>query len=364
VRKGWPLIGRREELDRVIGRLVHGEAAALVVDGPAGVGKTRLASEAVRAATGRGVTVHRVPATRASASIPFGACAALLPPRVATATEAGLLRVVAAELVAGAPGRVAVWADDAHLLDPASAALLHHLAVASPVFVLLTLRAEEAPPDAITALVKDEPIEQVSLGPLGSSEIVMLLEEMLEGQVDGALAAHLTRLCEGNPLQLHELVTAAHTAHALSRVSGIWRSTGPIFGRDLPMAVRDRLNGLTPRERDSVELVALAEPVDLDLAEELLEPEVAARLDRHGLLTLGGEEVVAPTEQDPRAVPSLLEDRAHEAGLADARHAAGHDHRARTLCARRSRDVLSAPSSVSRSSSASAIPHAACSCRR
>lgn len=125
----WPLVGRREELGRLVAALVRGQSRAVLVDGAAGVSKTRLAAAAVEVATRRGVNVHRVAATHAAASIPFGACAGLLPGRPVTPTEAGLLREVAAGLVGSASGRVAVWVDNAHLLDPASAALVHHLAM-------------------------------------------------------------------------------------------------------------------------------------------------------------------------------------------------------------------------------------------
>src|SRR5207244_2921737 len=60
--------------------LARRESAGVIVSGEAGVGKTRLAAEAVRAAEAAGCATFRVTATRAAATIPFGAFAQLLPP--------------------------------------------------------------------------------------------------------------------------------------------------------------------------------------------------------------------------------------------------------------------------------------------
>src|SRR4051794_25423952 len=76
----WPLTGRTEELQR-LGALVRaGDVAGVVISGPAGVGKTRLAHEGLRLAEAVGHPVASVTATRAASSLPFGALAPMLPP--------------------------------------------------------------------------------------------------------------------------------------------------------------------------------------------------------------------------------------------------------------------------------------------
>src|SRR5438552_17458376 len=74
----WPLVGRTAELERVDGLLRRG-AGGVVLAGPAGVGKTRLASECLGLAEQRGFAQVRVGATEAAAALPFGAFAPLLP---------------------------------------------------------------------------------------------------------------------------------------------------------------------------------------------------------------------------------------------------------------------------------------------
>ena len=73
----WPLTGREEELRRVAAAIRPG-AAGIVVAGPAGVGKTRLAREAPAVRKGRGATVVWAQGSTAARSFPLGAFAGLL----------------------------------------------------------------------------------------------------------------------------------------------------------------------------------------------------------------------------------------------------------------------------------------------
>ena len=89
----WPLIGRGAELAFVVDAIVAQDCGGIVLAGGAGVGKTRLASEVVRAAAGQRCATEWVAATRAGASIPFGSFAHLLPDFVlATVDQLGVLR--------------------------------------------------------------------------------------------------------------------------------------------------------------------------------------------------------------------------------------------------------------------------------
>ena len=59
----WPLTGRAEELLVIDEALAAGEHAGVVIAGPAGVGKTRLARAAAESAAHSGWSVHRVAGT-------------------------------------------------------------------------------------------------------------------------------------------------------------------------------------------------------------------------------------------------------------------------------------------------------------
>src|SRR4051812_14145077 len=122
----WPLIGRSSELAQVLDCVAGPSAGAIVVAGAPGVGKTRLANEARRRAEANGLPTARATASRAAASIPFGALAPLLPRSESLVDgRLDLLRRAAdwmadrAAPVAGSDGerRLVLFIDDAHLLD-------------------------------------------------------------------------------------------------------------------------------------------------------------------------------------------------------------------------------------------------------
>lgn len=72
----WPLAGRDAEL-RLIKESTNNESdgSGIVIAGPTGVGKTRLANEALDRAGAHKRPVHRFVATETSRCLPFGAFA-------------------------------------------------------------------------------------------------------------------------------------------------------------------------------------------------------------------------------------------------------------------------------------------------
>src|SRR5438309_813404 len=81
VQGDWPLVGRAAELHRLRQLIATAGTAGVVIAGPAGVGKTHLATEALKVAEATGLCTARVTATRAAATLPLGALAGLLPAR-------------------------------------------------------------------------------------------------------------------------------------------------------------------------------------------------------------------------------------------------------------------------------------------
>ena len=78
MKPSWPLVGRERELGHIAALRADG-AGGVVIAGEAGLGKTRLASEALAVADAGGAATARLAATRAAASIPLGALSAVLP---------------------------------------------------------------------------------------------------------------------------------------------------------------------------------------------------------------------------------------------------------------------------------------------
>ncbi len=286
----WPLVGRRAELALVDEALGAPGTSGVVLAGAAGVGKTRLAREALTAAEAQGWVVRWAVATEAAASIPFGALAPLLP----AVDEAGedrleLYRRAAADLVQGAGGGpLALGVDDAHLLDAASATLVHQLALRADGFVVVTIRTgAPATPDPVVALWKDGLAERLELQPLDRDEADALVACGLRGQVDGTTLDGLWRLTRGNPLFLRELILGGLASGALSEAAGVWHWDGPITAAPrLVELVEAGLGELDAGERDLVELLAFGEPLDAGLLERMVPAPVLAAAERKGLFSV------------------------------------------------------------------------------
>ena len=146
MKRPWPLTGRDEELRRVAAAIRPG-AAGIVVAGPAGVGKTRLAREALAVSGGRGVTVVWAHGSTAAQPLPLGAFAGLLDVLEGDAAET--IDRALDQLARQRPLVLAV--DDAHLLDEHSAIVLHRVVLRRLAPVLVTVRTGEPTPDTVTS---------------------------------------------------------------------------------------------------------------------------------------------------------------------------------------------------------------------
>lgn len=291
MRGEWPLSGREAELRR-FGQLLAGDGCgAVVLAGPAGVGKTYFAGHCLRLAKRAGYTVAEVTGTNAAAGLPFGAFAHLLPSRDhgqagAVDREADLFRRLAGRLVerAGPKGMV-LFVDDAHMLDGASAALVRHLVASRLVFVLATIRSASPAPDAITGLWKDQHAERIDLRGLDDQAVADLLPKVLGGSVDPAATASLTTRSSGNMLFLRELVYGALDNGTLRQEHGIWRLVGALAPSErLSELVQIRLEALSPQERDLLEIVSFGEPLGPGEMATLADPATAEALERMRLL--------------------------------------------------------------------------------
>lgn len=291
----WPFVGRERELDQVESALATEGCPGVVLYGAAGVGKSRLAREALARAGSRGVAVEWVQATRAAASIPLGAFAALLPDAVDSRDHAQLLRGVAAELARRTSGRLLLGIDDAHLLDEVSAALTLHLAMAGSAFIVATVRDDQPPDDAITTLWKDAGAVRIDLTTIDEAQAGVVLEHALSGPVGLGLRRWAFRRSAGNLLFLHELITDGLATGAIDYRDGAWqvqRDAGP--GRALSEMVLQRLRGLDAPEREAIELLSIGQPLPLDVIEQLVDDRVLSGLEAHELITIGPLEEGAP----------------------------------------------------------------------
>ncbi|MFG1709699.1 LuxR C-terminal-related transcriptional regulator [Nonomuraea sp. M3C6] len=284
-RSGWPFVGRRGPLRTVRQALRSG--AGIMIAGEAGVGKSRLATQALAGLDGYAVV--RALGTETASVIPFGAFAHVLtgPP------EGGenLLRWAARHLRDSARrAEPLVSVDDAHRLDPASAALVHYLAENGMARVLVTVRSGEPLPAPVAALWKDELLDRIELAPLTGDEVGQVLAGALGGEVAAETVRHLVRVSGGNVLYLRELVHAGRTVGCLAERDGQWRWRGELsMTTRLRELVGARIGHLDQDEREVLELVAFGEPLGTESLVSLTSAQVVERVEARGLIVAVSE---------------------------------------------------------------------------
>jgi len=283
----WPLVGRSRELGRVRDLLADGDRWAVILAGRTGVGKTRLATECLAAAEAQGRATARVTAGRAAAGLPFGALAPLLPGTTAPSLDRAdmLWRARDAIVALGEAEPLVLLIDDAHLLDDASATLVHQLATTQSVFVIATVRAEEPAPDPIVALWKDEVAVRIDVPPLGPDDVETVLVAVLGGPVSAGTLHQFTETTKGNALYLRELVLAGVESGALRDEDGIWRLTGsPVLSSRLVELIEARLGEVQEPERRALEALAFGEPLGVACLLTLASAEQLEKLEQRGLI--------------------------------------------------------------------------------
>ncbi len=276
----WPLAGRQDVLRRITEAMRRPGCAGVVLVGAVGVGKTRLAVEALDEASRRGLDTLWTVATEAAASIPYGPMVDLLPqPEQESPDEEPLTRLDLLQRTVRGVGerrrgrRLVLGVDDAHLLDDASAALVHYLARTGTAQILATVRSGEHSPDAVTALWKNDLAVRVEIEPLGEDEVSHLVCAAVGGRVDGQTLRRLWRLSGGNPLFLRELVIEAVETGTLVEAGGIWRCAAvTMVGKRVAELVEARLRRLDSEVRAGLEVVAAGEPLEASLVEALSAP--------------------------------------------------------------------------------------------
>lgn len=285
----WSFVGRTAELNRLIATASSGTGRGLIFSGTAGIGKSRLLREGVEALPTDRFAVWGVAANIATAGLPFGGLAQVLPTdQPVGLSPAGLLRWAVDALHQQAAGRPIVLAiDDAHLLDASSAALVYLVARSEQATVIGTLRSGEPVPLPIRALWTDDLVEHAELQPLTVDDSTALLAEMLGGPIDSTSAERLWRLSAGNALLLRELVIAAHASEEITSAYGVWRWTGRLeLAPTLTDLIDTRVGKLDPSVRTAVELVAFGEPIGLPLLIKATDELSVETAEERGLIRI------------------------------------------------------------------------------
>ena len=385
---GPPIIGREPELAAIDAFLAAPWPRVLLVEGPAGIGKTTIVDAAIRRAGGGGAMPLVARATLAERDLPFAALATLLPdPRIdpvlaglppprRRALEIALRRATAggAELDVAALGLAVldcvraiarpipalIVIDDLQWCDgPTATALAFALrrAADEPFALLAGVRTgtPSAVVDDVAGALAAELVDRLPVGPLSLGAIGRIVEQRTGRARGRALVARLAEAAGGNPLLALEVIRAVDAAGrdpAPGEPLAVPGSAEPLLA--------ERLGRLSPDGEDAVLAVALAGRAAASTIRVVVGASAAGAtpgLDeavRSGLLELDGEAVrlghplvgaaaigrattgrrravharLAPLADDPEA-------RARHLALA----AAGPDETAAVACARAADDA-------------------------
>ncbi|WP_261808819.1 LuxR family transcriptional regulator [Nonomuraea sp. C10] len=275
------LVGREKELARLVA-LVATAPSVAVIEGEAGIGKSRLAAELLGDTAVAGMRVLSGSCVQIREPFPLGPIVEALrgrAPDLAGAEltpVAGALRDLLPELagvlpekprlpddraaerhrlfrglaeVMAALGPAVLLVEDLHWADGQTVEFLTYLMSVLPdtLRVVLTYRGEEAPAAvrAITARTADAiSVAHLVLPPLDAAQTRIMASAILEAdQVTAEFAEHLRARASGLPLAVQELLALLRTRGTLIKWEGGWARRA-LNELDVPSGVR-----VTVRER-------------------------------------------------------------------------------------------------------------------
>ena len=304
------LVGRdaaRAELRSAWNAVSAGGAAAIIVEGGEGMGKTRLCDEFIRSLEEQSESafILQARAREEADGIPGSAARELFADIVAAPGLGGADDAHLAELSRLVPAirerwprlpkprgddralcraavhvlaavahevPVLVFLDDLGFADPATRQLVATIARQPPPGVLLLVTARTDRSGDARGVAEIPGVRRLKLPPLGVAEIEALVASMLElrGAERRALAERLHAETGGNPFYASEIVSAmVDEGHLTPDARGIWRIDSALLAGPLPLpsSVRDAIARRLDRLSDAARLVAaraaaLGEPID------------------------------------------------------------------------------------------------------
>jgi len=367
-----PLLERDDELARIDAALAEaqgGHGVLLVVEGPAGIGKTALLAAARTAAAERSMQVLSARGTELERDFAYGVVRRLFEAPLAEASgveRAGLLEgdAGAAAGLLGLPGAPAfdaprpwragsafailhglywlcaglaartplcIVVDDAHWVDAPSLRFLAYLIARLDeleVALVVAARSGDEAADAglLAAVTGDASAEAVRLPPLTRAAVAELVESTLGGSPDPAFVDACLRATRGSPFLVRGLLDALResgTAPAAEAARHVER----IGARTVARSLRLQLRRLPDDARRLARAVAVLEQGDLLTAARVAgqdEVSAASAVDR--LVTAGVLEPGRPL----RFVHPIVRSAVYS-DLTDGARAQGHRAAARLL---------------------------------
>jgi class 3 adenylate cyclase/DNA-binding CsgD family transcriptional regulator len=317
-----PILERQSEiaaLDAVVAEAQAGSGSVVLVEGPAGIGKSALLEVARRHAEDAGLRLLGARGGELEVDYPFGVVRQLFEPVVARSPDAEALFAGAAALarhvVDAAAAALAtntdgyailhglywlcaslserapllVTVDDLHWCDAASLRFLAYLGPRVqelPIALLVTVRPGEEALDerAFRAITSDVAVRRIVPRPLSEEAVAALLLRTLAVEPEPAFVAACHRATSANPLLVHELVGALVEAGVKPTARSV--DAIPRLGADaVSRFVLRRLDRLPSAARSiAITTAVLGEQTELGTVAELAQLERPVAADAAGAL--------------------------------------------------------------------------------
>lgn len=285
----WSFVGRAAEQAASAAALTRPGARGIVLDGAPGMGKTSLMERVLSAVDHDQFVVRTIVTDVESRAMTYGAVAYWLPDNeTGVHGEAGVIRSIEHALSAESRGRTLILhIDDAHLLDPKSAALIRHMTQGKRAVLAATIQTGEPIPEPLEQLLSQRTVEQARLAPLSRDEVHLLLAAAFGGTVEPVLEQKLWDATLGSPQLLRALVDRADEENRFADDSHVVTWTGPWdLAHLLSGAFEARLRRLDPQQRRAVRLLSLAPTLGYDLLIRLTSSQAVTDLEARRHITV------------------------------------------------------------------------------
>jgi DNA-binding CsgD family transcriptional regulator len=282
----WPLTGRSKELRLIEAAISDRDSSGIVIRGEAGVGKSRMAREALAIAASNGHDVRWIVGTSSARSLPLGALASWASPENGEGLT--LVRGIVASLTGTSDGKTAIlFVDDAALLDDLSTFVVHQIISQRAAKVVLTVRDGEPVPPATQELWQGGQFDRLDLEPLSRDDTAALVSATVGGLVDPLAAERLWQLTRGNVLYLRNIVEHEAMEGRLALRDGTWQWTGDlVVPPSLIETVEARIGDLPRPVADVIDALAVGEPLELGALTNITGAAAIEEADIRGLITL------------------------------------------------------------------------------
>jgi DNA-binding CsgD family transcriptional regulator len=289
------LIGRGRVLDTLDDVLASSLGQVLVVAGGWGCGRTALLEEASRRGERLRFEVIDLVGMASLASEPYG----VLRPWADGSSVDELRRSMLAR-AADQHRQLLVVADDAHLLDEPSTAVLGLLAARNEATVVASVPSGRR----LAWLEHLSSARRTVVDPLDPADALALIERWLPGALDGRAARSLVIDAGGRPVLLRAAVDGARTRGRLVPLGpDQWRLVGTGWVEEpLVAAIGERMASLTDVAREALELVCVAGVIGHAALRDLVDESVVDELERQELVTVQRD----GRRLEVRACPPLL----------------------------------------------------------